>query len=346
MSLVSVFNEWDPLEEIIVGTAINAQLPMADISVHAIDFPELKRIGDIPTGRFSKKIIEETETDLEIFIETLRELSVVVRRPDITDHSKIFSTPDWASDGLYNYCPRDIILAIGNKIIEAPSPLRSRLFESNAYKSIFLDYLHSGAQWISAPKPKLLAECYGEPHGYDVCLENTEPLFDAANILRVGEDILYLISNSGNELGALWLQNTLGSNYTVHKCYNLYNQKHIDTTFTFLRPGLVIVNPMRVNDDNLPKMLRSWDKIWFDDIVDVGSDTNHPLSSKWIGMNFLMVNKDLALVESRQTPLIKILEKHKIDVIPLQLRHPRAMGGGFHCVSCDVRRRGTLEKYT
>ncbi|WP_145568000.1 inosamine-phosphate amidinotransferase 1 [Yersinia mollaretii] len=345
MSLVSVYNEWDPLEEVIVGTTVNAQLPMPDISVHAIDFPGLKSISDIPFGPFDKRIINETEEDLDIFVKTLESLSVVVRRPAVTEHKKTFKTPDWETDGLYNYCPRDMILVVGDRIIEAPSPLRSRYFEVNAYKSIFIDYMRSGAKWISAPKPELKDECFGTPNGFEICLNNVEPTFDAANILRLGEDILYLISNSGNQLGALWLQSILGPTHKVHECYNLYNQKHIDTTFTFLRPGLVIVNPERVNDNNLPPVLKGWDKIWFDEIVDVGSLTEHPLSSRWIGMNFLMVNQNLAIVEERQKPLIRILEKHNIEVIPLQLRHPRAMGGGFHCVTSDVRRKGTLEKY-
>ena len=117
MSIVNVYNEWDPLEEIIVGTAINARLPKPDISVHAIDFPELANLDDIPSGAFPTHVIDETEEDLQIFITTLEKLGVKVRRPDIVDHAKTFNTPDWETDGLYNYCPRDIVLAIGNTAI-------------------------------------------------------------------------------------------------------------------------------------------------------------------------------------------------------------------------------------
>jgi len=346
MSLVNVYNEWDPLEEIIVGTAINARLPKPDISVHAIDFPELKSLNDIPFGAFPDYVIDETEEDLHIFVETLEKLNITVRRPEIIDHEKIFSTIDWEADGLFNYCPRDVVLAIGDTIIEAPSPLRSRLFETAAYKKIFLDYMKSGSRWLSSPTPQLLDHCYGTPNGFDNCLKNEEPLFDAANILRVGRDILYLISNSGNELGAQWLQSTLGNEYRVHTCHNLYNHKHIDTTFTFLRPGLVVINPERVNADNMPPLLKSWDKIWCPEMVDVGYVGKMSLSSIWIGMNFIMVNPNLAIVEKRQTHMIKLLEKYNIDVIPLSLRHPRTLGGGFHCSTIDVRRTGTLEDYS
>jgi N-dimethylarginine dimethylaminohydrolase len=43
--------------------------------------------------------------------------------------------------------------------------------------------------------------------------------------------------------------------------------------------------------------------------------------------------------------LIKLLEKNGLDVLPLKLRHSRMMGGGFHCVTLDIRRKGTLERY-
>lgn len=33
-------------------------------------------------------------------------------------------------------------------------------------------------------------------------LGETEPVFDAANVLRAGRDLYYLVSGSGNELGA------------------------------------------------------------------------------------------------------------------------------------------------
>nr|VFK61249.1 MAG: glycine amidinotransferase [Candidatus Kentron sp. TUN]VFK64673.1 MAG: glycine amidinotransferase [Candidatus Kentron sp. TUN]VFK70213.1 MAG: glycine amidinotransferase [Candidatus Kentron sp. TUN] len=346
MKAVNVHNEWDPIEEIIVGTAINARLPGPDISVHAVDFPELEKLGEIPFGPFPAHVIEETEEDLNAFIEVLQNLDIKVRRPKVVDHSKTFKTPDWETDSLYNYCPRDIILAIGDMIIKAPSPLRSRFLETTAYKSIFIDYLLSGSRWISAPKPKLLDDCYEKPDSSGICLKNQEPIFDAANILRIGRDILYLISNSGNQLGAQWLQTMLGKDkYRIHTCYNVYNHKHIDTTFAFLRPGLVIVNPERINNDNMPDLIKSWDKIWCPEMIDVGYVGKMSLSTAWIGMNLLMVNPNLAIVEKRQINLIKIIEKHGIDVIPLQLRHPRTLGGGFHCATVDIRRKGTLEKY-
>ena len=340
---VSVYDEWSPLEEVIVGVVENARLPQPDPSVRGVDFPELAD-EDIPTGQFSDRVIEETQEDLANLVATLQELNVKVRRPEITNHSISFSTPNWSSCGHFNYCPRDVFLALGNQIIEAPSPSRSRYFEMDAYKKVFLEYFHSGSRWISAPKPMLLDELFTNPNRENNGLLNSEIAFDAANILRLGKDILYQVSDSGNQLGGQWLRSVLGNDYRVHQCINVYLGKHIDTTFTVVRPGLVVINPERVNNDNLPSLFKNWDKILCPEPVDIGYE-GYPLSSIWIAMNFLVVNPELVIIDKRQVSLIKELEKRGVNVIGLQLRHARTLGGGFHCVTNDVRRSGLLENY-
>ena len=39
------------------------------------------------------------------------------------------------------------------------------------------------------------------------------------------------------------------------------------------------------------------------------------------------------------------VEWEGLDVIPLKLRHSKLLGGGPHCVTLDVRRKGTLQRY-
>ena len=69
------------------------------------------------------------------------------------------------------------------------------------------------------------------------------------------------------------------------------------------------------------------------------------IASDWIDMNLFSINPNLVVVEKNQTGLIKLIEKQGIDVIPLELRHAKMLGGGFHCVTLDIRRTGTLEQY-
>lgn len=343
---VSSHNEWDPLEEIIVGRAENAQFPEIDRSLFAVEFMDYyDDPAQIPIGAFPAQVIDETAEDLEILCQTLSQLGVAVQRPAVVDHSRHFATPYWDSAGIYNYCPRDLILVVGDLIIETPAALRSRYFEVFSYRSILQGYFLHGARWVSAPKPLLLDDSFIPRGRPEERLADIEPIFDAANILRLGRDLLFLVSSSGNRLGIKWLQSLLGDKYRVWGCENLYAATHIDSTLSLLRPGLVLLNPARVTESTVPEPLRRWDKIWCPEMVDTGYIGAQPYSSVWVGMNLLMINPNLAIVEKSQRPLIEVLTQHGIEVVPLPLRHSRTLGGGFHCVTLDVRRNGVLEDY-
>ncbi|MGC5342613.1 inosamine-phosphate amidinotransferase 1 [Streptomyces sp. DT171] len=347
MSLVNAHNEWDPLEEMIVGVAENARVPSPDPGLFALDYCEHHESQDeIPSGPYSERVVTEAHEDLEAFVDLLKGEGVTVRRPDITEHAKPFGTPDWQTDGEYNYCPRDVILPIGQTVIETPMALRSRFFEPFAYKEILLDYFRSGAKWISAPKPRLLDDTYRVRPESGLPLANLEPVFDAANVMRVGKDILYLVSCSGNELGGQWLQQILGDEYRVHFIRGAYEGTHIDTTVMVVRPGLVVLNPERIREDQIPPVFKNWDVIWAPEMGDTGYAWDYPRASIWQGMNFIMINPDLAVINDQQSPLIREIEKRGVQVAPLRMRQARTLSGGFHCVSVDVRRRGTLEDYS
>lgn len=339
-SLIDVHNEWDPLEEIIVGKVNNAQIPIIDKGLRVVQCDE-DNIDKIKSGKYSDRIIKETEEDLEILVDVLKQLKIKVRRPMDINHSAVYKTPDWESDGMYNYCPRDLLLPIGDAIIEAPMSLRSRYFESYAYKDFLIECLKSGSKWISAPKPRLLDSIYNDANDGKLNLNNLEPVFDAANVLRAGKDIFYLVSSSGNKLGAVWLQSVLGDGYKVHVLENLYSFTHIDTTITLIREGLMLINPERVCKDNMPKCFSDWEIISAPEMVDIGY-TDVAYGSTWIGMNMLMINPNLAIVCKHQKMLIELLRKYHVDVIPLELRHARTLGGGFHCVTLDTKRRSKI----
>jgi glycine amidinotransferase/scyllo-inosamine-4-phosphate amidinotransferase 1 len=118
----------------------------------------------------------------------------------------------------------------------------------------------------------------------------------------------------------------------------MYSYSHLDSTMALLREGLCLLNPDRVNEDNMPELLKSWDKIWCPEMVDIGyyGDYNH--ASVWVGINLLSLNENLVICDENQTELHKELYKHNIEVIPMKLRHSRTLGGSFHCVTLDICR--------
>ncbi|MEJ7593820.1 MAG: hypothetical protein WKF77_19955 [Planctomycetaceae bacterium] len=219
MNAVCAYNEWDPLEEVIVGRATNARIAQPDRGLFAVEYRDYGTVERIPFGPYPEQVIAETEEDLELLVEMFVRLGVVVRRPDVFGHGQRFSSPDWETDGQYNYCPRDLFLTIGNWLIEAPMTLRCRQCETLSFKTILLDYMRRGARWVAAPRPRLDDDAYCLDGTHPLALTEIEPIFDAANVLRLGRDVLYLVSDSGNRVGAHWLQSILGPEYRV-RIYN------------------------------------------------------------------------------------------------------------------------------
>jgi N-dimethylarginine dimethylaminohydrolase len=241
-----------------------------------------------------------------------------------------------------------VLLVIGDQIIETPNVIRSRAQETSSYRTLLMEYFKSGARWYSAPKPMLLDSLF------EVDLDrptprNDEPAFDAANVLRFGRDLIYLVSATGNELGGHWLQTILGDQFRVHFLKDVYFGSHIDSTIVALRPGLVLCNPARINDNTLPKILKQWKVIYSPPMENTDRyDADYlskSIGSDWIDMNAFSINPNLVVVDRNQTALMRLLEKHGLDVIPLKLRHSKMLGGGPHCVTLDIRRIGTLERY-
>jgi glycine amidinotransferase/scyllo-inosamine-4-phosphate amidinotransferase 1 len=263
------------------------------------------------------------------------------------DHSRKFNSPDWSAEGYLSFCPRDITLVVGSAIIESPSPMRSRYFELFNLRPLFQDYMRRGATWLSAPRPQLHDELYERDGEGRPLLGEAEPAFDAANVLRFGRDMIYQVSRSGNEMGLEWLRSVLRlvGDVRIHPVRGLYGYTHIDSTITLLRPGLVLLNPARVPPETIPEPFRGWDVLWCPELREQQSVLGPTLSERWISMNLLMVNPELAIVDEAQPELIRALESHRIDVVPLGLRHAQVLGGGFHCVTLDIVRTGGCEDY-
>jgi N-dimethylarginine dimethylaminohydrolase len=301
--LLNSCNEWGTLKEIILGTATNAHWPVNCPSFRNLEKTTSWKETPVPSGPIDKKIIDETNYDLEKFKETLESLLVKVHRPSDLDFQTF--------DGMYNYCPRDRVLVVGDTAIDAPMLYPTRLKELEA----IIDFI-----------PDVI-KC-----------QDPEVVFDAANICRLGNDLLYLVSESGNKKGAEWLQSVL-PDHRIHILDNIYSGVHIDSTISPVREGLVVLNGDRINHNNLPIIFKSWDKIWVtgDDVFPQGF-TNYPYASKYIALNFLTVNPNLIICDPHQLYLRKELEKYNVESIGIELRHSRTLGGGHHCVTLDLVR--------
>lgn len=301
---ISSYNEWDSIESIVVGSAVNANWPVGDTVFRAEAETTAWRKTPLPSGPVPAYIIEETEEDLAALSKVLEQAGAEVHRPEPIDFV--------AQDGMYNYCPRDRVLIAGDQVVDVAMKYPCRNQEIGALQHLFAD-----AHVLEMPKTDNF-------------------VLDAANICRLGNTWLYLESSSGNRAAAVWLQAQFPEiNIEV---VNFYAGVHIDSTIAPVREGLVVLNASRVNEANCPKIFQDWDKIWIDDCVPQ-EFYQYPYASKWIGLNMLSINPDTVIVDASQTHIHRELEKRGVDVVPLTLRHSRTLGGGFHCVTLDLRRK-------
>lgn len=349
---VNSWDEFTQLREVIVGDATNSRVPaQTDPSAWLNCYPNLKRseLKSVAAGVFPRVVIEETNEDLAVLVDTLREMGVKVHQPNALDHELEYGALVWRCKGRTSYNPRDLTLILGTTIVEVASPVRARYFEVFGLREVFQAYMMNGARWISAPRPQLRDELFPTDEFDRPFLGEAEPVFEAANVLRVGRDVFYQVSCSGNEMGLRWLENSLtllGEDIRVHPLRGVYTGTHIDSTIAFLRPGLVLLNPERITPETIPEPLKSWDVLWCPPIEEpVAPLLPNTLSTPWVGMNLLMVSPELAIVDQNQTQLVKLLEKNGITVVPRRLRHSRVLGGGFHCVTLDTVRDGGPERY-
>jgi len=349
-------NEWDPLEEVIIGSLDGAMFPAWNLINEATVPPNEwatieKKVGGAGVP-YSPELVEAARKDLAEFIHILEAEGVIVRRIQPANYEASFGTPNWqVSSGFCAANPRDPFLVIGNEILETPMADRGRYFEAWAYRELFKEYFKAGAKWTAVPKPQLLDDLYDwhytvpladEPMRFMVT--EFEPVFDAADFVRCGRDIFGQRSNATNAFGIEWLQRHLGDEYRVHEIYNLSPETiHIDSTFMPLAPGKVIVSPEYVDINKLPPILKSWDIL----VAPKPMAPKDPLGilSKWVCINVLMLDEERVIVEKRQEPLIKALKNWGLKPIPCAFENYFPFLGSFHCATLDIRRRGELQSY-
>lgn len=302
--MISSHNEWDPLREVVVGSATGANWPTTDPVFAQESIKTTWRESPVPSGAVPQWIQDEANQDLDALAAELVRRGVVVRRPQARDFA--------ATGGMYNYCPRDRLLVAGDTIVDCAMMYPCRDQEIECLHRI----TEQTDRMIHMPRDQGM-------------------ILDAANICRLGDTWLFLESASGNRAAYEWLCEQF-PRITIELC-NFYSGVHIDSTIVPINEGLVLLNASRVNPDNCPKAFCKWQKIWVHDVI-LQDFYQYPYASKWIGMNLLMLDPQTAIVDAAQTRLHDQLDLNGITVIPMTLRHSRTLGGGFHCVTLDLCR--------
>lgn len=361
MSPVNSHNGWSPLEEVIVGEPTHLAYH-DDVSYRLFFCANLT--SQTPPGSTPPWIVpvdepgeqqlrEELAEDLAEFIDALVEHGVTVRRPASRPEALPIRTPEWESVAGHSVMPRDLFLVVGDELIETAPLVRSRYFETELYRELISEYCESGAKWTAAPRSRLRADNFD--YGYALSegyvgpvpeRRSYEPMFDGAQAVRLGRDILLNCSTENHRLGMRWLARQLGPDYRLREINVTDN--HVDSRVIPLRPGTLLLHDV-VRPDQLPEFLRGWDVVRYTppkEWLTPDAYGRRPLlASVSLGMNVLSLDEERVMVEATETDLIKSLDAAGFTPIPVRWRHGRVIGGGFHCMTLDVRRRSTLEDY-
>ncbi|MFC4503566.1 MULTISPECIES: glycine amidinotransferase [Streptomyces] len=382
--MLNSFDEWSPLKEVVVGSATNYTSHQRELSFDLFFhdniagdnasrsewyYPRLTAGGrseSSPSGTvpIKQRYVDELNEDLSGIVDALTALGVTVHRPmDLDAETAEVRALAWSASVVPPLNVRDNTLIVGDEIIETPPMIRSRYFETQFLTPVFQRYFERGARWTVMPRPLMTDASFDlsyarvssvggptepiadpQPTSYDV---GTEMMFDGAQVLRLGRDLVVNVSTANHMLACDWLERHLAGRFRIHRVHRI-SDSHIDSMVLALRPGTLLVRTPELRD-KLPKKLRSWDLI-----VPPAPERNHfpsyddddlILTSPFIDLNVLSVSPETVLVNEACPELMRMLEKHGFTVVPVRHRHRRLFGGGFHCFTLDTVREGGLEDY-
>ena len=364
-TVVNSWNEWDPLKHIIVGRADGTMVQAPEYAIQR-DWPE----HGFPLGKYGQlpdEMIAKGNEQLDNFVKILEDRGVQVDRPEPMDFSQEIQTPDWKQNSQFGCMPpRDVLLTIGNVIIESPMCYRSRWFEFIAYRPFLQRYFKEDPnfRWESAPKPRLTEKSYNTnfwkewnaldeeeqlERGMrkDWAITEEEPLFDAADVARCGKDLFVQQSKVTNAAGIEWLKRRFPDHRIHSVSFKEAIPTHIDVSFVPLREGLVITNKKRVPlDPELFELFKEndWELI---EGAEPARNGKLPLSfcSQWLANNVIVLDPKTVCVEAEEIEQMELIDKLGFEVIPVPFWDVSPFGGGLHCATADVYREGTCEDY-
>jgi len=340
-TVVNSWNEWDPLKHIIIGRADGTMVQAPEIAIQR-NWP----YDGFPLGTYGpypQEMVDKANEQLDNFAKILEKRGIQVDRPTPIDFSQVVQTPDWKQLTMFGCAPaRDLLLTVGNEILEATMSYRSRWFEYLCYRPLFHQYFREDPnfRFEAAPKPRLTEHTYkkdwwkewyslSEDEQYrraekgDWILTEEEPLFDAADVVRYGKDLFVQKSMVTNDAGISWLRRHF-PNHRIHKIGRRELLPwHMDTTLVPVRPGLAIMNPERIPLDERELELfkiNDWEIIKAPKAL-LKKKAPYDFCSWWLSMNTLVLDPKTICVEASP------------------------FGGGLHCCTADVYREGKLEDY-
>lgn len=341
---VDCWTEFAPLKGVVLGyMGDTAQIPGED--------PVMTEFfGEYPAMKYPKELIKRCQDAQNYTAKKMMDMGIEVIRPGVIDHSREYELEGKTiKGGLHTFSPRDILFYYHDTVYECPTVESTRVHETDSMDWFLDQQRANGAKWYDSEKM-----LYGK----------NKPLWDAANLQKIGFDIVFLISCSGKIEGynvfREFMQKRYGNKIRIHPIIDVYQGLHLDVTFMpfgynkVLGKNVVVINNTHISPITMPAIFRgkNWMCIEIDIsmLVDTGYEPGFNYASPWLAQNILMMSPELVMIDDSQKPLIEIFKKYGVESFGVPLDMMGSTLGGCHCMTNDYNRTedrdwaGLLEK--
>ena len=165
--------------------------------------------------------VEKANLQLDHLANLLEKRGIQVDRPTPLQWNQAVITPDFSTGSMFGCMPpRDVLLTVGKEILSAAMSFRCRFWEYLAYHGLMQRYFDEDPdfRWEQAPRPRLTEDSYKQGYFDEITIEERlkrtaelnfvttedEPLFDAADVMRIGKDLFCQHGLTTNRRGMEW----------------------------------------------------------------------------------------------------------------------------------------------
>jgi glycine amidinotransferase len=346
---VSVWTNWDPLEEVIVGDCY------APGDLDWFIAPELQESFNT--------ILEETKQDLDNLAQLLQRLGVRVHRPKVYQYQQSVNLGSFSVDCPTSpIVPRDQYLVYGDTVYQTYTSMTDRFLDSRSYYDIFKTLFDQGHNWVSQPVPNLrtLSDSKKWMDQYlnlgKMVYDNlylNQILWHTATMFKCGDKLITNIQGPGSQIGLEWMKRNLPSNTIIsNNSTVMSNWGHIDHGFFMINDDTVIC----VNDSFVPVALcdkkihcieqyisseQPAPAAQTDMLLDESKGYEQVVS---FDSNVLVVDPHNVVFNNNHPVLFEFLNSLGIICHVSLFRHRQFWAAGIHCVTLDIKRRGNKRK--
>lgn len=358
-----ILNEFGNLKKVVVGTELNFQKRTMDFTFRNM-YKENLKLDSIYNNIFDDyelnyELVQERIEDLDNLANTLTQKGIEVIRPDT------YQTPQYFDYNGKNYMKsaasnvRDLVFTYDDFILETPISVINRLHENELFLKKVYENLNYNIELIKLEQPIINRETMDTSSWENVRNRISDsvsrnkfaPLMDAANMIKINDDIICNIGSVNQYNYYEILKKTLhlhGYKVKIHPVF--VADSHIDGTLIPLKEGVFLANEQFLGTNyiinNLPTKFKNWkiiyaqdsykeDRIYWDEI------TKNPISlasSRGMDINVLSLNRNEILINDDAFRTSELLYKNGFTPIPIKFRHGEIFAGGIHCSTLDIER--------